>query len=98
MSGLAFMASLLFCCLMMPNEIPRQETKQYDAMLLMESNKENTFCQNLAATFKMMVSSKMMKVNLTIIWGGCSICYWSTMLAPIIALQVGDEKSDTDKL
>ena len=49
-------------------------------------------------TFKMLISKDMRPINLLLIWNGCSICYWSTMLTPIIALQLGDTYTDQEKL
>ena len=45
----------------------------------------------------MLISKDMRPINLQLVWSGCSICYWSTMLTPIIALQLPG-KSDTDQL
>ena len=47
-------------------------------------------------TAKLLVSKEMLPFLPQQIWGGCSICYWSTMLIPIMTLQQGDD-GRTDK-
>jgi predicted MFS family arabinose efflux permease len=52
----------------------------------------------MLGTFKLMFTKEMMSINLLCFWSGCSISYWSTMLTPIMSLQVGEDKSDNEKL
>ena len=105
MSLMAFGASLLFCCLIMPTPFPNRESqieqsdysvKQMISQIAKE-DKQN-FCKDMQGTFKLMFTREMMAINLLLVWSGCSISYWSTMLTPIMSLQVGDDKSDNDKL
>jgi predicted MFS family arabinose efflux permease len=49
-------------------------------------------------TLKMLVSKEMLPLDLQFIWNGCSISFWTTMLTPIIELQLADSLSDSEKL
>lgn len=58
------------------------------------SLRQNTFLQNIGVTFKLLISRDMLPVNLQLIWAGCSISYWSTMLTPIMTLQLPEENEN----
>ena len=91
MGVFAIFCSTLFGLIKIPKEFPVLNGDNFDDLPSKAKEQDEaapvTFWGDMKQTAKLLVSKEMLPFLPQQIWGGCSICYWSTMLIPIMTLQ-----------